>query len=181
MPVYALWRQATRNDTAATVFLVFLFFTVLFAINAIMQTASRMTWAFAMDGALIGSRHLSGIHPSLQVPVWSYLFNGVIVALLGCIYLGSTMAFDAIMGTSIILQMISFSMPAALVMIRKRSPDVLPPDRFFKLPNWLGWCVNTVVVCFSVIELIFFTFPATNPTTGSAMSMSFLECSKLKD
>ncbi|KAH7182187.1 amino acid permease-domain-containing protein [Fusarium sp. MPI-SDFR-AT-0072] len=148
MPIYELWRQATQ----------------------IMQTASRMTWAFALDGALIGSEHLASIHPSLQVPVWSYVLNAIVVCILGCIYLGSTIAFNAVMGSSIILQMISFSLPAVLLMLRGRSSDVMPPNRSFKLPNWLGWIANAVVAIFSVVEIVFFVFPPTNPTSGSGMS-----------
>ncbi|EXK25081.1 hypothetical protein FOMG_18227 [Fusarium oxysporum f. sp. melonis 26406] len=170
MPIYELWRQATQSKTAATIFLVCLFLIVLFTINAVMQTASRMTWAFALDGALIGSEHLASIHPSLQVPVWSYVLNAIVVCILGCIYLGSTIAFNAVMGSSIILQMISFSLPAVLLMLRGRSSDVMPPNRSFKLPNWLGWIANAVVAIFSVVEIVFFVFPPTNPTSGSGMN-----------
>lgn len=103
MPIYELWRQATQSTTAAIIFRVCLFLIVLFTINAVMQTASRMTWAFALDGALIGSEHLASIRPLLQVPVWSYVLNAIVVCILGRIYLGSTIAFNADMGSSIIL------------------------------------------------------------------------------
>ncbi|KAL2692448.1 hypothetical protein Neosp_002857 [[Neocosmospora] mangrovei] len=170
MPIYALWRQATGSTTAATVFLAALFMVVLFAINAIVQTASRMTWAFAQDGGLLGGRQLAAIHPTLQVPVWGLVANSFIVFILGCIYLGSSVAFNAVAGSSVILQMLSFSIPALLLMLRKRSADVLPPGRFIQLPNWVGWIANMTVVIFSVIEIIFFNFPPTYPTTGTSMN-----------
>ncbi|KAM6517510.1 hypothetical protein FSOLCH5_008473 [Fusarium solani] len=170
IPIYALWRQATRSTTAATIFLAALFILTLFAINAIVQTASRMTWAFAQDGGLLGGRHLAAIHPKLQVPAWGLVANAFIVFILGCIYLGSSVAFNAVAGSSIILQMLSFSIPALLLMLRKRSADVLPPGRFIQLPNWVGWTANMTVVIFSVIEIIFFNFPPTFPTTGSSMN-----------
>ncbi|KAJ4131373.1 hypothetical protein NW754_007749 [Fusarium falciforme] len=170
MPIYGLWRQATRSTAAATVFLVALFIVVLFAINAIVQTASRMTWAFAQDGGLLGGRHLAAIHPTLQVPVWGLIVNSFIVFILGCIYLGSSVAFNAVAGSSIILQMLSFSIPALLLMLRKRSADVLPSGRFIQLPNLVGWIANMTVVIFAVIETIFFNFPPTYPTTGSSMN-----------
>lgn len=144
-----------------------------------MQTASRMTWAFAVDNALVGSEHLSAVHQSLQVPLWSYLANAFVVMVVGCIYLGSNAAFNAIIGSSIVLQMASFSVPAVLLMARNRSDAVLPSSRGFKLPNWLGWIANTVCVVFFVVELVFFNFPSTNPTSGSSMSKNLNQITTL--
>lgn len=66
-------------------------FTVGFvALNAVHQTASRMTWSFARDKALFGSPWLGRVHPSLNVPVYALVFNGVVVLLLGIVYVCST-------------------------------------------------------------------------------------------
>lgn len=66
-------------------------FTVGFvALNAVHQTASRMTWSFARDKALFGSRWLGRVHPSLNVPVYALVFNGAVVLLLGIVYVCST-------------------------------------------------------------------------------------------
>lgn len=170
MPIYELWRQALRSPEAATVFCVFLLMALMFTVNAIVQTSSRMTWAFAQDGGFFGSKRVSAVHPTLQVPLWALLANGVIVAILGCIYLGSAVAFNAIIGTSLIMQMISFAIPTVLLMVQKRDSRYLPEDRSFKLPNWLGWLANSVVAAFAVIEVIFFDFPPAIPVSGSTMS-----------
>ncbi|EXJ83064.1 hypothetical protein A1O1_06682 [Capronia coronata CBS 617.96] len=170
LPIYPLWRQAIKNDTAATIFLVATLGVLLFAINAIQQTASRMTWALANDKGIVFSKYLSRIHPTLEVPVWALLANAFVVLVVGCIYLGSVIAFNAIIGTSIILQVFSFAMPAALLLFRRRSSAVLPPQRAFKLPTWLGYTVNILTVVTAIVEIIFYDFPPALPVTGSSMN-----------
>ncbi|KAG9199199.1 hypothetical protein G6514_008946 [Epicoccum nigrum] len=99
VPVFEIWRQATRSDVAATIFLVLLILAAVFALNATHQTASRLTWSFARDDALFGSRWLGKINEKQQVPIAALLFNFVIMFTIGCIYLGSTSAFNAFIGT----------------------------------------------------------------------------------
>lgn len=172
MPIYELWRQATGSATAATVFLVVLVVIIFFAVNAVQQTASRMTWAFARDGALPARIWLAAVHTTLEVPVWSLVANAFVIFLCGCIYLGSTAAFTAVIGSSLILQVLSFTMPAMLLLWRKRSVSVLPMNRPFRLPRLVGWTANVLVIIFGVLFTVFFSFPAAMPVSGSSMSMS---------
>lgn len=79
-----------RSDVAASTFLVVGIFMTLFILNAIFQTTSRITWALARDDALVFSKHLQQIHPVLDVPVQAILLNWSILAVCGCIFLGSS-------------------------------------------------------------------------------------------
>lgn len=60
------------------------------ALNAVHQTASRMTWSLARDDALFGSRWLSIVQPALNVPVYALVVNGGIVLLIGIVYVCSS-------------------------------------------------------------------------------------------
>ncbi|KAI4848966.1 amino acid transporter [Aureobasidium sp. EXF-8845] len=170
MPIYELWRQATNSGAAATAFLVALLTIVFFVINAVQQTSSHLIWAFGRDNGLVCSRHLAKMHLTLSVPVWSLLANAGVVFIAGCIYLASTAAFNALINTTIILAMISFAIPCLLLMCRGRNEKFLAKDRWFRLPNWLGWTCNATVVVFAIIELVFFDLPTSLPTTASGMN-----------
>lgn len=170
MPIYELWRQATKSNAAATTFLVALVCIVIFIGIAMHQTASHLLWAMARDNGIVFSGHLSEMHPTLSVPIWALLANGGAVLITGCIYLASSAAFNALVSCSIILQMVSFAMPCLLLMMKKRSSDVLPNRRPFKLPSAIGWIVNAIVVAFAVVEIVFFEFPSALPVSGSSMS-----------
>lgn len=89
-PIYFIWEKATRSPTAATVFMAALVVISSIALNAVHQTASRLTWSFARDNALFFSRRLASVHPSLNVPVYALLLNGLLVLLVGIIYVCST-------------------------------------------------------------------------------------------
>ncbi|KAF2026651.1 amino acid transporter [Setomelanomma holmii] len=170
VPIYEIWRQATRSDAAATVFLVFLLMMALLALNGTHQTASRLTWSFARDNAVFGSRWLNKISPTQKVPIAALMFNFAIMFIISCIYLGSSSAFNAFIGTGLILQHVTYAIPAILLMYRGRSSLWLPPTRYFKLPSVVGWTANVVTVGFAVFVLVFYCFPVAMLVTGSNMN-----------
>ncbi|KAL4889988.1 putative choline transporter [Aspergillus ambiguus] len=171
VPIYEIWIQATRSDAVATFFVSLLVVIALFALNGCQQTASRLTWAFARDDAVIMSGFLSRVHHSLQVPVYALVANAGIIFVIGCIYLASSTAFNALIGTGLILQQVSFMFPAALLLYRHRSTTYLPSSRHFRL-GWFGWVANIITILFGVITLVFYCFPAEFPVTGGNMNYS---------
>ncbi|QRD91067.1 putative amino acid transporter [Aspergillus flavus] len=170
VPIYEMWHQATRSTSAATVFICLLLLAAVFALTGAQQTASRLTWSLARDRALIGSQWTGQLHDTLEVPVWALVFNYAVMFLIGCIYLGSSSAFNAFIGTGLVLQHISYAFPAALLLYRCRSATWLPDPRPFRLPSPVGWGANLITVCFAVLVLIFYDFPTVMPVTGSNMS-----------
>jgi choline transport protein len=166
-----IWHQATQSPAAATVFLVAVILCGCFAVVGAQQTASRLTHSFARDDALVGSHWLKQIHPQWKVPVWALLVNSVVVSLIGCVYLGSTNAFNSMISTGVVLQQLSFAIPASLLLYRRRSSKFLPAGRSFNLRHF-GWIANSLTIVLSVISLVFYSFPTVMPVTASNMSMS---------
>lgn len=109
VPIYEIWYQATRSRTAATFFMAILLTAAIVALIAVQQTASRLTWSFARDNALVGSRWVGNIHSSLGVPVWALVANNAVVFIIGCVFLGSSTAFNAFIGTGLILQQVTYA------------------------------------------------------------------------
>ncbi|OOF91563.1 hypothetical protein ASPCADRAFT_9487 [Aspergillus carbonarius ITEM 5010] len=169
-PIYFIWEKATRSPTAATVFMAALFAVSFVALNAVHQTASRLTWSFARDDALFLSSRLSIIHPTLGVPVYALLLDGLAVLLVGIVYVCSTTAFNAFISTTVVVAQISYAIPALLLLIGRRDPQYLPPDRLFKVPSLVGYVSNVVCVIWAIILTIFFCFPTEFPVTGSNMN-----------
>ena len=175
VPIYEIWYQATRSSTAATVFLAGLLAVSLFALNGCVQTASRLTWSYARDNALLGSSYIGQLHPRHNVPVWALVANSAVIFIIGCIYLGSDTAFHGFVGTGLLLQQISFAVPAALLLYHRRSTKYLAKKRRVRL-GFLGWIANALTVGFAVITLVFYCFPTEVPATGSSMSIIFFPC-----
>ena len=169
VPIFEIWRQAVRSDSGATAMTTLLVLTGYFSLNASQQTASRLTWSFARDRGLLFSGAVGSIHPALGVPVWALIANAFVVFIIGCIYLGSVTAFNAIVATSVILMHITFAIAAGLKMLRQRASHVLPGKRSGSSWNFgiSGWVLDSITVAWGFITLIFYCFPTTNPTTGS--------------
>ncbi|EED17152.1 choline transport protein, putative [Talaromyces stipitatus ATCC 10500] len=170
MPIYPLWIQATKSIAAGTAFMVALVVIVLLVSNSIQQTTSRLIWSLARDDALLLSPWLSRL--TLEVPGPALLLNFVATFILGCIFLGSSAAFNAIVSSAIILQILSFAIPIFFLIWSKRSPGLLPKNRAFRLPEWFGWTANIISILWAVVELVFFNFPGVIPVSGSSMNYS---------
>lgn len=173
-PALEIWYQATSSRAVASFFLVTLNIITLFAISGAIQTASRLTWSFARDDAVMLAPFLSRIHPRLGVPVWSLIANSACVFVLGCVYLGSSTAFNALVSTGIILQQLSFAFPAALMLYRRAKgtlEEVMPASKTgFKLRYGVGPIVNVLTIIMALLALIFYDLPVVLPVTVGNMS-----------
>ncbi|XHG02048.1 hypothetical protein AWENTII_005411 [Aspergillus wentii] len=169
-PIYFIWEKATNSPVAGTAFMAGLFVVSCVALNAVHQTASRLTWSFARDEALFFSSRLLSIHPSLGVPVYALILNGILVLLIGIVYVCSTTAFNAFISSTVIVAQISYAIPAALLLYRSRSAHYLPPNRPFRVPSLVGYIANTVCIIWAVIITVFFCFPTLFPVTGGNMN-----------
>lgn len=62
----------------------------------------RVFWAFARDGGLPNMQSSwAKVNPHFETPFNAQLCVGIITALLGCIYLGSSTAFNAMMSSAV--------------------------------------------------------------------------------
>ncbi|KAB8342943.1 hypothetical protein FH972_022539 [Carpinus fangiana] len=119
--------------------------------------------------ATTGSRILSKVNHRLDnVPLNAILFTTAWVIVFGCIFLGSTAAFNAITAASVVALGITYGMPVAINCAQGRSR--LPESRAFKLPGWLGWAVNLIGIVYVIVTTVLFVFPPAIPVTGSSMN-----------
>lgn len=167
LPLFEIWLQAT-NTKAAIAFMIMVTIMAIFAINAAIQTASRLTWSFARDEALVGSKFIGRVNPSLGVPVWALIFNQIIALLIGITYLKATTAFAAIISSGLVLQQVCFCIPIVLLMMKGRSSSYLP-SQGFRL-GVAGWLFNSIAVVWTIVQTIFFNFPIFQPVTQDTMS-----------
>ncbi|KAH7268991.1 amino acid/polyamine transporter I [Fusarium redolens] len=166
-PLLEIFYLATNSKVGAICLLMFPLLCLVFAAIAVMTTSSRMMFAFARDGGLPASRIWWKVHPTLGVPMNALYLNVVIVVIFGCIYLGSTVAFNAIVASSVVALGLSYGIPIALHLARGRSQL---PEGAFKLPNWLGWTTNIIGLVYTIVTTVLFLFPPALPVDGTTMN-----------
>ena len=140
-PLLQIFLNATGSHAGSICLLLFPLVCLLFATISIMTTSSRMTYAFARDGGLPASRFFARVHPTLELPLNALYLTTACVVIFGCIFLGSSSAFNAIISASVVALGVSYAIPPAVNCLRGR--NCLPP-RAFVLPGPLGWFCNLV-------------------------------------
>jgi choline transport protein len=141
-PVLQIFFNATQNKAGATCLLILPLVCLLFATTSIMTTSSRMAYAFARDGGLPKSKVFAKVHKGLKLPLNSLILTTALVVVFGCIFLGSSAAFNAIISASVVALGITYAIPPAINCLQGRTK--LPSSRYFKLPKAFGWFANIV-------------------------------------
>ena len=77
-----------------------------------------MTYAFARDGGLPFSRFFARVHSRLGLPLNSLILTTVLVIIFGCVFLGSSSAFNAIVSASVVALGITYAIPPAINCLR---------------------------------------------------------------
>ncbi|TXT10530.1 hypothetical protein VHUM_02035 [Vanrija humicola] len=104
-------------------------------------------------------------------PVNAITFVCVWIVVLGCIQLGSSVAFNAIIASSVVFLQISYIIPMAALVIRGQA--CLEGNHHQK-PVWsLGRfrrVINVIALAMLVLTTVIFTFPPAIPVNGESMN-----------
>ncbi|KAJ5242036.1 uncharacterized protein N7469_000363 [Penicillium citrinum] len=183
-PLLQILYDATKNKAGAICLLMLPLVCLILAILSVMTTSSRMIFAFARcvahpdklfqsltdilsDGGLPASRFFATVHPTLKLPLNALILTVVVVICFGCIFLGSSSAFNAIISASVVALDLSYAMPILVNCLQGRK--ALPKGKW-KLPNVLGWIADIVALSYIALTTVLFVFPPSSTVTGSSMN-----------
>ncbi|KAG8763947.1 hypothetical protein FRC11_008274 [Ceratobasidium sp. 423] len=166
VPILELYYQATRSLAGAVGLHVLFLLTGFGCLIGCHSWQARLAWSFSRDHGLPGSKWWSVVNATTGVPLNAHLMSYVWVALLGCLFIASSTAFNSIITGCISCLYLSYSVPVACLVIRGRS-------RFQHGPFWLGsfglWC-NIVLLGWTLFSLVFFSFPFVMPIVPGNMN-----------
>ncbi|KAF7116229.1 hypothetical protein CNMCM5793_004305 [Aspergillus hiratsukae] len=167
LPLAEIFRQATQTRGGAFALTFMLWVALGPCMIGSQLSTGRVFWAFARDGGLPLSRIWAKVNPHFESPFNAQLCVGVIVALLGCIYLGSSTAFNAMMSSAVTINNLAYLVPILTnVLVGRRTMHRGP----FFLSHVPGMAVNIITVAWLVFAIVFFSFPYYMPVTASNMN-----------
>ncbi|KAK8252293.1 putative choline transporter Hnm1 [Phyllosticta capitalensis] len=167
LPLAELFRQAT-SSTGGAFALIFLLWVALGPCMVGSQlSTSRVVWAFARDGGIPGSRWFSQVSHTWGVPFNAQLLVTAVCAALGCIYLGSSTAFNAMLGSAVTINNMAYLIPITTNILQGRRALVRGKFHMGAAP---GLVVNGVTVAWLVFAIVFFSFPYYQPVTAENMN-----------
>ena len=79
------------------------------------------------------------------------------------------LAFNTIVSTGEVVEQISFAFPAALLLWQRRDARFLPQHSRYNMGT-AGWIVNSIVVAWTCLVLVIYSFPTVKPVTAHNMS-----------
>ncbi|MBE3042603.1 amino acid permease [Candidatus Bathyarchaeota archaeon] len=160
-PVPTIIKMAVGPEGAIALLMPLMVLALLCGVSCT-TAASRCTWAFARDGAIPGSRWWSKIHPKLGVPLNAMMLSMTVQILLSLIYFGSSEAFNAFLGVSIICLTVANAAPIAVNVVTGRKAV---SKALFKL-RWFGLPANIIALGASL--------PAPSPLPAVSLTLSLM-------
>ena len=130
-----------------------------------------MFWTLARDNATPFAGTFGRVNTRFRNPFNAILFCGVIATLLGCIYLGSSTAFNAFVGSFVVLSSLSYLAAILPHLLRRRSG--IEPGWFW-MRGAVGFVVNGVACLYIIVFMVIFCFPFSMPVSAATMNYASL-------
>ncbi|KAF7562833.1 hypothetical protein G7046_g1292 [Stylonectria norvegica] len=170
-PIAEIYRQATGSAAGATGLLALVFICISLTVIGLQITCGRTLWALARDGATPFPSVLGKVHAGLDMPLWSTISTSVLVTVLGAIYVGSTTAFNAFVGSFILLSSSSYLACILPNLITGRKNVRYGP---FHMPGAIGFIINGVACAYMLVWGVIYCFPYAMPTDAQTMNYACL-------
>lgn len=170
-PLAYIYRQATGSDPGAVGLLIVAFLPTFITCIGCYITAGRTYWTLSRDNATPFAAFFARVHPTLRNPFNATWLVGVFCTVLGLIYVGSTVAFAAFVGSFIILSTLSY-LAAILPHLLSGRSNIVPG--WFWMKGATGYIVNAISCLYIVAFIVIFCFPYGAPFSLVVMNWNSL-------
>lgn len=165
-PIGLIFKIATGSAGGGFGLLFLILGILFFAGVGALTAASRCTYAFARDGAIPGSSLWKKVDKRFEIPLQALILSTVVDCILGCIYFGSTSAFNAFTGVATICLSVSYGIPILVNLIRGRKAV---RHSTFSLGRF-GFFINAATIIWIALAIILFCMPTAIPVTPVSMN-----------
>lgn len=170
-PLAELYRQSTNSHGGSLGLLIVIFLPTFCTTIGCYITAGRMLWTLGRDNATPFSHWVGHIDRRFQNPLNATLACGFINTVLGCIYVGSTTAFNAFVGSFIVLSSASYLAFILPNILTRRRHVVAGP---FTMPDPVFYVIATLACAYMCIFIVIYCFPYAVPFDAQSMNYSCL-------
>lgn len=170
-PLAELYTQATSSRAGALGLLIVIFLPIVCTCIGAYITAGRMLWTLARDGATPFSPALGRISATHKNPFNATLACGCIITVLGAIYVGSSTAFNAFVGSFVVLIALSYLAAIAPHLLSRRVHVTPGP---FWMPDAVAYPAGGIGCAYIVVFVVIYCFPYAVPFDAGSMNYSCL-------
>ncbi|CEP21284.1 unnamed protein product [Cyberlindnera jadinii] len=166
VPILDIFYQALGNKHGALCLEALIVLTAFGCNISGMTWQARLCWSFARDDGIPGSRYWSEVNKKTRLPVNAHVFSCFWCCVVGCIYMGSTTAYNAMVTGCITFLLLSYAIPIVCLLIKGR-------NNIKHGPFWLGHFglfSNIMTLAWTIFACVFFCFPFTMPVDKDNMN-----------
>ncbi|ORY12433.1 amino acid/polyamine transporter I [Clohesyomyces aquaticus] len=170
-PLAELYRQSTNSSGGSLGLLIVIFLPTACTCIGAYITAGRMLWTLGRDSATPFPNWIGHVDSRFKNPLNASAACGIICTVLGCIYVGSTTAFNAFVGSFVVLTSSSY-IAAILPHILSRRRHVVPG--WYWMPDGVFYTVAGVACAYIAAFVVIYCFPYARPFDATSMNYSCL-------
>lgn len=165
-PIGEMYLQATGSKGGAAGLLIVIILPILCATVGCYVTAGRTLYALGRDGATPFASKIGAVSSRWQSPLYSTLACGIFMTCIGAVYVGSLTAFNAFIGSFVVLSTLSYLLAILPHLVSGRK--LIKPGAFWM--GRFGAAVNAVACLYIAVSIVIYCFPYNLPTTAEAMN-----------
>jgi choline transport protein len=166
-PLAELYRQAT-NSTAGSLGLLIVIFLPTFGTNVgCYITTGRMLWTLGRDDATPFSGWVGHVDKKWGNPLNATLVCAALNTIIGCVYVGSSTAFSAFVGSFIVLASLSYLAFIVPNILTRRRHVMRGP---FTMPDPVFYVVSCIASGYMTVWIVIYCFPFAVPFTAQTMN-----------
>ncbi|KAL9130170.1 MAG: hypothetical protein Q9217_001564, partial [Psora testacea] len=166
-PLASIYRQITSSASGTVGLLLLSFLPNFISCLGTYLIASRAFWTLARDNATPFAPFFADVSKRHRNPFNAILFCAGISIVLGCIYLGSSTAFSAFVGSFVVLSSLSY-LSAILPHLLHRRSGIAPG--WFWMKGVTGFAINGVACLYMILFVVIYCFPFSLPVSATAMN-----------
>lgn len=152
VPIMDIFYQATDSKAAAIGLEILILLTAIGCNIGCHTWSARICWSFARDNGLPLSKYWARINTKTGTMVNAHIMSCFWVGIIGCIYLGSSTAFNSILVSCVVFLLLSYMIPT-LCLIFKRNEIKHGP--FWMNKYGFGLVCNLVLIGWTIFATVF--------------------------
>jgi choline transport protein len=165
-PLTGIYMQATGSTAGAIGLTAVVFLAYFAALPDTFIASGRTFWALSRDKATPFSKYFAHVSERWDNPVRANLLCACVTTAVGCIYVGNTTAFNAFVGSFVVLGTVSYAIPIIAHMMTRRKSVIFGP---FRLGRY-GWFINFTSLVYIIVSDVLFCFPFALPVDAANMN-----------
>ncbi|KAI5461821.1 amino acid/polyamine transporter I [Mariannaea sp. PMI_226] len=170
-PIAEIYLQGTGSPNGAICLLIVMQVCIGLSMVGLYITSGRALWALSRDGATPFQSVLSVVNVKYEMPLNSTVASAALVTIMGCIYVGSTTAFNAFVGSYVLMSSSSYIAAILPHLLTGRHNIQYGP---FRLGKITGYLINTISSVYMICWFVIYCLPFSLPVTAETMNFACL-------